>query len=244
MARSTGAAHRVTTALSRRVHDQHRRAPIRTALLACTGLAALRIAGAWSSPLMVLSVAATPGVLAMLPRSQWATAGLCRCRTSPGRFLIAAVAVLASYAVSALACTAAFGVGGHNWLGSLRPVRVGLSPGRGELLIAMTALVVMGLLVPAAEEVCYRGVLHEALGRRWSPAAVAVATAAGWALAHLGDYGLRPWDPLLVAGMLPSVFLMGLALSWLRRLSGSVVACVVAQGVANLALTAWVFATF
>ena len=83
--------------------------------------------------------------------------------------------------------------------------------------------------------------LLDGLGRIgvW-PAIVTVS--AVWAVSHLGDYGLTPFDPIMIAAMLPSVALMGLALGACRVITGSAVACVVAQGAGNLVLVAWAYA--
>jgi membrane protease YdiL (CAAX protease family) len=94
--------------------------------------------------------------------------------------------------------------------------------------------------VPLAEEVCYRGVLLHAVSQRYGTTTGVVVTSAGWALVHLGDYGLNPFDLAVILGVLPSVFVMGLALGWCRLRAGSVLASALAQGLANLLLAAWV----
>lgn len=61
------------------------------------------------------------------------------------------------------------------------------------------AVLSMGLLVPAAEEAFYRGVLHDALSRRLGDLLAVVLTSAGWSLVHLGEYGLDPLDGKVIA---------------------------------------------
>jgi hypothetical protein len=56
----------------------------------------------------------------------------------------------------------------------------------------------------------------------------------------LGNYGLRPYNPFVIVGVLLSVFLMGLALGACRLITGSVQGSAIAQGTANLLMVVWV----
>jgi membrane protease YdiL (CAAX protease family) len=215
------------------------RAPVAAAAAMFGALAAVRIGGAYDQRLMVASIALTPAVLLAVPRRDWARVGLCR--PGPARALATGVAAtVAAYAAALLACGLAFGPGERNWTSGVRPVFEAFAPGHPAIALAV-AVVCMGLLVPVAEEVCYRGVLHDALARRAGAAVAVAGTAAAWAVVHLGDYGLHPVRAAVIAGVLPSVFVMGLALGYCRVATRSVLGSVVAQAVANLLLVGWVF---
>jgi len=230
----------------RTLHAVQRTAPGLLALATFGLLAVVRIAGAWSEVAMPAAIALTPAAVLLLPRSEREPAGL---HLDVGARQVAegVAVVLGSYVVVVAGCLWVFGSASpHDWLGAIRPLFESMAPfdpgSAGHRVVALAlAVVCMGVLVPAAEEVFFRGVLHRAASRRWGPLAAVLLTASGWALVHLGDYGLRPFDAAEIAGMLPSVALMGLALGWCRVRTGSALACVVAQGAANLALTVWVF---
>jgi len=211
-------------------------APLRTAAALFVALATFRIAGAFSAPLMLGSLALTLLALAAVPRIHWRAAGII---TVPGRRCVPLVLlVVVTYAATALQCRVAFGAGEHNWMGHLPAIFFELTP--GARWVGVVAMVVsLAVLVPLIEEVCYRGVLHHAIDRRLGPVAAVVLTAIGWAFVHLGDYGLNPADSAVVAGVLPSVLLMGLALGICRVATGSVLACAAAQGTANTLLILW-----
>jgi membrane protease YdiL (CAAX protease family) len=202
-------------------------------------LAAVRIGGAFDQRLMVASMALTPAVLLAVPRPDWPRIGLgpiASARALAGGL----AATVAAYAAALLACRRVFGPGERNWTSGIRPVFESFAPGRPAVALAL-AVLCMGLLVPVAEEVCYRGVLHDAVARRAGAGVAVAGTAAAWAAVHLGDYGLHPVHAAVIAGVLPSVFAMGLALGWCRVATSSVLGSTVAQAVANLLLTAWVF---
>lgn len=223
-----------------RLHRSHRAAPGVVASVAFGVLAIVRVGGAWNETAMVAAIVLTPATVLLVSPLDHTRVGLCRPRS--GRAVLQGVGVvLGSYVVTVAACTAVFGADGpHNWLGGIRRIFDDLAGGQA-LASFLLAAVCMGLLIPLAEEVWYRGVLHDAAALTWGPATAVVITAIGWALVHLGDYGLNPFDGPQIAGMLPSVALMGLALGWCRVRTGSALACAAAQGVANLALTVWVF---
>jgi uncharacterized protein len=103
-------------------------------------------------------------------------------------------------------------------------------------------IVAMGVIIPLFEEVCYRGVLLTAVMGRHGPRWAVVLTSAGWALAHIGNYGLRPYNPLVIVGAVLSVFLMGLALGTCRLITASVLGSSIAQGSANMLMATWAWA--
>jgi hypothetical protein len=134
---------------------------------------------------------------------------------------------------------AAFGTTTGNWTMGIPALFRTMVPGN-EVLLWVFIVLAMGLFVPLLEEICYRGVLFTAVARRAGTAVAVVVTSLGWAFVHLGNYGLSPFTPAVIAGVLPSVFCMGLALGYCRVVTGSVFASAAAQGIANLALVSWV----
>ncbi|MBV6698057.1 CPBP family intramembrane glutamic endopeptidase [Kitasatospora aureofaciens] len=220
-----------------RIRQYHRGAPLSSATRVFTVLAAVRIAGAVSLPLMVLSVGLSAAVVAVLDRAEWAAAGLRRFRLLPA--LAGTGLVVLAYANTVFATRAAFGRGHDNWTSLIPELFRQMAP--GQPVVAGIAMVLcMGILVPLVEEICYRGVLYHAVERSRGPLAAIAATSAGWALVHLGDYGLNPLNGWVICGVLPSVFAMGVALGVCRAWTGSALASAVAQGTANLLLLAWV----
>lgn len=222
--------------------DNYRDRPLAVCAVLFLVLAVVRIAGAFEPSLMVVSIALTPLVLIVVPRDAYRRIGLCA-PGPPRRLAGWCAVVLVTYAVTVGAVTLAVGTGSANWAGGIITIFDSAVPegtaGRGVLLVAYI-VVVLGVLVPAAEEVCYRGVLLAPVADRFGPAVAVVATSLAWTVVHLGDYGLVPLNAEVITGMLPSVFLMGLALGWCRVATGSVVASTVAQGVGNVALAFWV----
>ncbi|MFD7905084.1 CPBP family intramembrane glutamic endopeptidase [Kitasatospora sp. NPDC059747] len=234
-------AGRARTPLRRRtlhrLRRHHREAPASSAAKVFAVLAVVRIAGAVSMPLMVLSVGLSAAVVTVLDRVEWAAAGLRRFRFLPA-FAGTGLVVLA-YANTVFATRAAFGRGADNWTSLVPELFRQMAP--GQPVVAGVAMVLcMGLLVPLVEEVCYRGVLYDAVARTRGPLVAIAVTSAGWALVHLGDYGLNPLNARVICGVLPSVFAMGVALGVCRAWTGSALASAVAQGTANLLLLAWV----
>ncbi|MCA2211389.1 CPBP family intramembrane glutamic endopeptidase [Jidongwangia harbinensis] len=209
-------------------------APLSTAGGCFAVLAATRIGGAYTAVLMVLSMALTPAVLLLAPRPDWGAMGVCRSRSRPALGLGVGL-VLISYAVGVIASFAAFARTEDNWLTWIPRLAEQLVPGPVAVRTA-AMLVVLGIVVPVAEELCYRGFLFDAVGRRFGPRAAVVVTSCAWTVVHLGDYGLNPYHPMVIVSSFGSIFLMGLALGITRLLTGSVAACVIAQGVANVAL--------
>lgn len=221
------------------IRSRYKTAPLATCAVLFAMLASVRIAGAFAVPLVVVSVVLTPLVVAAVPPSLRRDVGL-RGLSSPGLVRTVALVVLV-YAATAAGCLVAFGDGVDNWITLIPGLFEDLTPG-APVATAITMVVCLGVLVPVAEEVCYRGVLLHALHQRIGAAGAVTATAAAWAFVHIGDYGLNPLNSLVLAGMLPSVFLMGVALGICRLVTGSVLGSIVAQGVANVLLAAWVVA--
>jgi membrane protease YdiL (CAAX protease family) len=214
--------------------SRYETAPVTTAAVAYLVLATVRISGAYSIPLMVLSIALTPIVIFAVPRDAWFDMGMRRSHSH--RMLgVAVVVVLASYAASVVASFTAFGSGDDNWLSWIPKLFAQLVPHPVALrVVVMLACLVV--LVPLVEEVCYRGVLFDASAQRVGPVGAVVVTSLLWASVHLGDYGLNPYNPKVIIGSLFSVLVMGFGLGICRLLTGSVVACIIGQGTANLAL--------
>ncbi len=205
-------------------------------------LAATRLAGAYSPALLVLGLAITPAVLLAGSPAVLCAAGITR-PTRWADLLRGGAVVVAAYVATVGACVLLLGTGPDNWASALLTVFTELAPagmpGRG-VVVALVAVASLGVLVPIAEEVCYRGLLLHAAAQRHRTATAVAVTSAAWSLVHLGDYGLNPFDPRMALGMVLSVFVMGLALGWCRVRTGSAVGSAIAQGVANLMLAAWV----
>ena len=213
-----------------------------TAAVLLVLLAVVRIAGAFHPALMVASIAITPMVVIAVPPSQYRQVGLCRV-SSPKALLAGLVAVLLSYAASVGACVLLFGTGPDNWARGMRTIfdtAVADDATGRRAMLGIYVLICLGILIPAAEEVCYRGVLHTAAASRLGSGAAVVATSIAWAVVHLGDYGLQPVNARVIVGVLPSIFLMGLALGWSRVITRSVVSATLGQGIANVVLAVWV----
>ncbi len=232
-----GHSHRSLSG-SRRLGRLYGAAPLTTAGSVFVVLAVVRIAGAFDETLMVASIALIPAILLIVPRAVARDVGLAPI-SSPRALARGVGVVLGAYALVVAAMALVYRDGPDNWTAGIDTLFTGMFPD-DRVLAIVAAVVCMGLLIPLAEEVCFRGVLHHAVGCRWGDGVAIVATAAVWAVVHLGDYGLNPFNPAVIAGMLPSVFLMGLALGWCRVVTGSVAGSVLAQGAANLALLAWV----
>jgi CAAX protease family protein len=226
----------------RRLRAAYDARPLVTAAAMFAVLATVRLSGAYLPTLLVLSFVITPAVIVAVPAHVRADAGL-RALTSWRAVAYGCGAVVVAYAVTVGGCAILLGTGPDNWASGLLAIFSGLVPSGlpgAHLIVVLVAVACLGLLVPIAEEVCYRGLLLHAVSQRHSAATAVTVTSAAWAVVHLGDYGLAPWNPRMILGMIPSVFVMGLALGWCRVAADSVVASIAAQGLANLALAAWV----
>lgn len=200
-------------------------------------LAATRIAGAWAQTLMVVSVALGPLTLLVVRPEVRAEIGLVAVRDR--RALLRGTAVVvAAYALTSVGCLLAIDDPAEDWVTQLPTIFDEMAPGRHWLSVLLM-IVCMGVLVPVAEEVFYRGVLYSPLERRGGPAVAIGVTALLWTGVHVGDYGLNPYDGTVLWGMLASVLVMGIALGICRRITGSVLASILAQGTANLLLLVW-----
>lgn len=222
------------------VHRSYLAAPLATAAVAYAVLATVRIAGAFQLGLAVLAIALTPCVLAVVPRRSWSRIGLVR-PMDRAQLVRGCLAVIAVYALVAFGNVAVFGTGADNWMTGVTAPFEALFPGNPALWVP-AMIVAMGVVIPLFEEVCYRGVLLTAVQGRYGPRLAVAVTSAGWALVHIGNYGLRPYNPLVIVGAVLSVFLMGLALGACRLITGSVQGSAIAQGSANLLMVTWVWA--
>ncbi|OHV52391.1 MULTISPECIES: CPBP family intramembrane glutamic endopeptidase [unclassified Frankia] len=211
--------------------------PVLVACVVFAILGTLRIAGAFDEWLKVFSIVLTPFALFVVPRRMWSDVGV-QAISSPRQLARGIGVVTAGYLLTLVACLTLLGRGEDNWAALLPGLFREMFPG-SPALAYISLFLCMGLLVPIAEEVFYRGVLLHAASRRMGLWRSVVTVSAGWALVHLGDYGLNPFNPLVLAGMIPSVFVMGLALGYCRMVTGSVVGTTIAQGVANVLFTIW-----
>lgn len=165
--------------------------------------------------------------------------------------------VAAGFGVGALACGAMvisagllFGSGDDNAFGYIAGTYSGLpSPMDDQtrlILFAVFALIGMSFS-PIGEELFYRGLVHETLKRRAGEGWASVLDAAAFALVHLAHFGLvwraTGWSLLVEPALwwVAGLFLTGLAFSWARRASGSILGAISAHAAFNLAMTAWIF---
>lgn len=81
------------------------------------------------------------------------------------------------------------------------------------------------LVAPAVEELAFRGVVLDVLARRWNWWLAAAAQAAAFAASHI--------ETLASPAMFLALGLLGFAFAWLRRVTGSLVAPIVAHLVFN-----------
>lgn len=95
----------------------------------------------------------------------------------------------------------------------------------------LAAAVVVGMLVPLAEELIFRGVLYRWLRVHWPAWATILTTAVLFAALH--------WEISVVAGIL----VMGLGCGWLVEKSGSIWPAIVVHVINNLLAVAALFFT-
>lgn len=196
----------------------------------------LRLYSAWNTMAMVVVLLLYLLGIALSPRARWATLGLCRLR-SLGRLAMVVLLVLVVYAAVIAVQQATFGNGEDNWVTWI-PTVFAQVPGGGRITLLIIVLA-MGIIIPLVEEGYYRGMLQTTLAERYGVGFAIVITSALWAFVHLGNYGLVPFNGKVIAGLLPSVFCMGIALGVARVATGSVLGSAIAQGGANLGLVAW-----
>lgn len=100
---------------------------------------------------------------------------------------------------------------------------------------------------PIGEELFYRGLIHETFVRRLGDGRAAVVDASAFAVVHLAHFGLvwraAGWTflPAEALWWVGGLFATGLAFSWARRASGSIIGAIIAHAGFNLAMTAWIF---
>ena len=81
------------------------------------------------------------------------------------------------------------------------------------------------LVAPVVEEIVFRGVMLDVMARRWSWGVAAVAQAAIFSAIHI--------ETLLSPTMFLALGLLGFVFAWLRRVTGSLIAPIVAHLVFN-----------
>lgn len=160
-------------------------------------------------------------------------------------FVFGSLAAAVTLVLCALAAWAAFGTGGANWFVHhalmLRDILLEVP---ADMSIAVQYLIVTGpalIFSPLAEEFLFRGYLMESYSRRWGPRSGMIVQAGAFTLVHLAHYGLNPFNPMLLAVWLPSMFLAAVVLGWIVRRSGSLWPAIVAHAVFNAAMNAVVF---
>ncbi|MCB9495759.1 MAG: CPBP family intramembrane metalloprotease [Fibrobacteria bacterium] len=146
-------------------------------------------------------------------------------------------ATLGVYAVSFLVLRGFFGPS-DDWTWSFRSVMETSVPG-GRILFSSLAM--LSLSFYAIEEFYFRGVLFEKWEGKFGKTGTVVAISGLWACLHLGTYGLNPFRPWLVLGMLPCVFAMGLVLGAARSHTGSPWTSFVCQSLGNWFLLGLVY---
>jgi membrane protease YdiL (CAAX protease family) len=107
--------------------------------------------------------------------------------------------------------------------GSMLAIRRALEGAVGPELFL--AVVVIGFMAGAAEEVFFRGYVQTALRARWPPARAVVVTSAGFALFHLH------WVHVLLA------FALGLYLGFVTERAGSALPAIACHVVNNAVFT-------
>lgn len=177
------------------------------------GLPGLLAGGVASSTALILTVLAVtrpfdPKRLRLVPGSETGTA-----------LAVMVVGMLAlGQALDSL--TMLVGLGQH---GSMPVIRRALASAAGPELFA--AVVVIGLMAGAAEEIFFRGYIQTALRARWRAPVAVLVTSAAFAFLHL------EWLHAALA------FLLGLYLGFLTEVSGSALPAIVCHVVNNIVFT-------
>jgi len=209
------------------------------------GHAVVRFGGLWNPQLIPLSmIIIWPLPWLLCPRDGRRAMGL-TAPTSWKWFGVGPVVAGGVLAGCAGAAWAAFGWGPANWLvqharalnAAVAPMPTGASAGALFVIVTVPALV----FSPLAEEFLYRGFLLTDLSERWGARPATIVQAAAFAGVHLAHYGLRPFQPALIAVWVPSMFVAALAFGWIVKKSGSLWPAVVAHGVFNLSMNGLVF---
>jgi membrane protease YdiL (CAAX protease family) len=96
-------------------------------------------------------------------------------------------------------------------------------------------------LSPIAEELLFRGLVFSGIRSRWGDRTAAVVQATAFALAHLANYGLVPFQPLLDLFWLPSMFVAATAFQYVAVRSRSLWPPILAHCAYNLGMTTMAF---
>ena len=163
------------------------------------------------------------------------------------------LAGLAGGALAASLCywlgAALYGAGPDNWFVSIaRNYRLQPTAGWSLLQLHLVFTSVAILFSPIGEEIFFRGLLQKVLEERHGALRATLAEAGLFALVHLCHHGILAgaagWTILPVSGALwvAQMFLLSLALAWLRRRSGSLLPAIAAHAAFNAAMNAWIFA--
>lgn len=183
---------------------------------------------------VMLSVAMAASVIVLLTRRRWPRLWS---RAQPPGFGVVRPVQLGYMKLAIVIGLAAPFLGGWltHWLAQGHSITQNIEQlGEHTPLAWRIPLALMGVSVaPLVEELLFRGVLLSALLQRWGTVAAVLLSSLAFSLAHLP--GLS-WQVFA----LPNLFLLALALAWLRLRSGSIWAGVVAHGANNLlAVAAW-----
>lgn len=211
------------------------------ALILFLGLAGIRILSAYVEAADYLYVAlcmAIAGAAVFYRKREW---GLSR-PNSWGRVCLFVLLLVGVYMAEAEGLRRLVSDPDDNWMSAFHALMRTSFPfqGLGWFLLASSA----ALILYAAEEFYFRGLLFTALAKRFSAPFTVLATAAVWSVLHLGSYGLAPFNPQEIGGMIPCVFLMGVCLGAARLATGSAITSFLCQAIGNLALNFWTLYAF
>lgn len=116
-------------------------------------------------------------------------------------------------------------VGTVAWLTGTEPPEQEVFELLDDPLIGWVLSGVAVLVAPAIEEIVFRGVMLDVMARRWNWWVAAVAQAAAFSAIHI--------ETLLSPSMFFALGLLGFVFAWLRRVTGSLVAPIMAHLVFN-----------
>jgi membrane protease YdiL (CAAX protease family) len=116
-------------------------------------------------------------------------------------------------------------VGIVSWLTGAEPPEQEIFELLDDPVIAWVMGGIAVLIAPAVEEIVFRGVMLDVMARRWNWWLAAVAQAAAFSAIHIETL----WSP----SMFLALGLLGFVFAWLRRVTGSLVAPIVAHLVFN-----------
>src|SRR5262245_6678358 len=139
----------------------------------------------------------------------------------------------------------ALGASGDNWLvqygETVTEVVKRFPPGTARWLPFLTVAGPAMTLSPVGEEYLYRGLIFSAVRSRWGDRTAIVTQSCIFALAHLANYGLVPFRPVLNVFWLPSMFAAATVFQYIVIRSQSLWPSVLAHCAYNLGMTILVF---